>query len=30
VLHVRQELGDDPPLGSEYDLGLWALDVLDR
>lgn len=30
VLHVRQELGDDPPLGAEYDLGLWALDVLDR
>jgi len=30
ALHVRQELGDDPPLGSEYDLGLWALDVLDR
>ena len=30
ALHVAQELGDEAPLGSVYDLGLWALDVLDR
>lgn len=29
-LHVRQELGVDPSVEDLFDLGLWALDVIDR